>query len=64
MHEIREPALQHEIRYAAGELCGLVRVAAEADCDFAGAPVDGNPLIGLGEHRLGRRADHDTIARW
>jgi hypothetical protein len=29
---------------------GLVRVATEADRDFAGAAVNGNPIIGVGEH--------------
>src|SRR5215472_5089541 len=43
-------AFQHEIRHAAGELRGLVRVASETDRDFAGAPVDHNPLISVSEH--------------
>jgi hypothetical protein len=50
LHKIGETALQHEIRHAAGELRGLVRVAAEADRDLLGPPVDGNALIGVGEH--------------
>src|SRR5215472_8411244 len=50
LHEIGKTALQHEIRHAAGELRGLVRIATKADCDFANTPVDHNPLISLGEH--------------
>jgi hypothetical protein len=49
LYEIGEAVLQHEIRHAAGELRGLVRVAAEADHDVAGALIDRNPLNGFGE---------------
>ena len=50
LHEIGETAPQHEIRHAAGELRGLIRVTTEVDRDFAGTPIDRNPLIGVGEH--------------
>src|SRR6516225_7882993 len=49
-HEIGKPALQHKIWHTTGELRSLVRVATKADGDFAGAPVDANPLLGVGEH--------------
>src|SRR6516162_4198841 len=49
-HEIGKTALQHKIRHTTGELRGLVRVATKADGDFASAPVDANPLLGVGEH--------------
>src|SRR5215471_15163680 len=50
LHEVGKTALQHEIRHAAGELRGLVRIASETDRDFAGAPVDAYPLISVSEH--------------
>ena len=48
--EIGKAALQHEIRHAAGKLGGLVCVPAKADRQFAGAAVDRDPLLRIGEH--------------
>jgi hypothetical protein len=37
-----------EVRHPVGELRGLVCVATKADRDLARAPVDANPLVGIG----------------